>query len=342
MGHNVQRLRRLVRRLSQQLTAMSESIHIDDVQVWHDIVCAYFLPGQCSQLEPGFYVDLALNRPSDVGFARLRSVRHVFEQTERHISEDNQHNFLVVFQLGGNASHVQDGKEVLLGPGDLTCNDCSRPVQMSFHNNFERFVVMIPRQLILSALGPTERFTGVELGRGNAVSKVLVPFLHQVDRTWGKVSFEIGCELSKAVISLVITMLSERFQIKLRDGSWHRHALLLRAKEYIHRHSRDPLINPESVAESLGIGVRHLQDLFQCDGRTASGYIWDCRLENTKQDLGNPCLASLSVKEIGQLSGFSDATHFSRRFKEAFGVTPREFRENCVQGSSHADGRLIV
>jgi AraC-like DNA-binding protein len=321
---------------------MSDSIHIDDVRVWHDVVCAYFLHGECSQLEPGFHVDLTLNRPSDVGFARLRSVRHVFEQTERHIRETDQHNFLVVLQLGGHASHVQDGREVLVSPGDLTCNDCSRPVQMSFHNNFERFVIMIPRDLILSALGPTERFTGVELGRGNAVSKILVPFLHQVDRAWGKVSSEIACELSKAATSLVITALAERFLVKVRDGSWHRHALLLRAEEYIHRHSRDPMIRPESVAQSLGIGVRHLQDLFQCDGRTASGYIWECRLQNTKQDLGNPCLASLSIKEIGQLSGFSDATHFSRRFKEVFGVTPSEFRENCGQWSGQTDGGLIV
>jgi len=230
---------------SQRNPVMSEWLHINDVRVWHDIVCANFLHGECSQLAPGFHVDLGLNRPSDVGFARLRSIRHVFEQTEKHVSETDEHNFLVVLQLRGNASHVQDGREVFVGPGDLTCNDCSRPLYMSFHNDFERLLVMIPRQTIVSTLGPTERFTGIELGRGNAVSKILISFLHQIDWAWGRVSSDVTRQLSRAATSLVITTIGERFQVKPGDSNWHRHSLLLRAQEYIQRNSRNPMTSPE-------------------------------------------------------------------------------------------------
>ncbi len=86
------------------------------------------------------------------------------------------------------------------------------------------------------------------------------------------------------------------------------------------------------MAAALKVSVRYLQEVFQEAGKTPSGYIWECRLENAKGELANPFLQSLSIYEIAVRNGFSDLGHFGRRFRAAYGVSPREFRS--VRSSS--------
>ncbi|MFB6451142.1 helix-turn-helix domain-containing protein [Bradyrhizobium tunisiense] len=54
--------------------------------------------------------------------------------------------------------------------------------------------------------------------------------------------------------------------------------------------------------------------------------------------LENPSHPHRAVSEIAYGSGFSDMTHFGRRFKEAYGVLPSEYRK-LAKWSGHG-GRL--
>lgn len=47
------------------------------------------------------------------------------------------------------------------------------------------------------------------------------------------------------------------------------------------------------------------------------------RLARSREDLLDPALASATITGIAFANGFSDATHFSRCFRQAFAVSPR-------------------
>jgi len=49
-------------------------------------------------------------------------------------------------------------------------------------------------------------------------------------------------------------------------------------------------------------------------------------LERCRADLGDAALAGEPVATIGFRWGFTDAAHFSRAFREQFGVAPRAYR----------------
>lgn len=68
-----------------------------------------------------------------------------------------------------------------------------------------------------------------------------------------------------------------------------------------------------------------------CAGRFS--YIWHRRLERIRHDLANPALAGTSITEIAFGRGFSSSTHFSRSFRESYGVSPRVYRL-LMQGTS--------
>ena len=61
------------------------------------------------------------------------------------------------------------------------------------------------------------------------------------------------------------------------------------------------------------------------------GYVQTQRLERCKRDLADPAYQARHIGEIAFAWGFNDLAHFSRIFKQRFGVSPREWREQPRQ-----------
>ncbi|MCG8521073.1 MAG: helix-turn-helix domain-containing protein [Pseudomonadales bacterium] len=55
-------------------------------------------------------------------------------------------------------------------------------------------------------------------------------------------------------------------------------------------------------------------------------YLISQRLLRCRRDLSNPAMTGRTITEIALGWGFQHPTHFSRRFKSEFGLTPYEFR----------------
>jgi AraC-like DNA-binding protein len=104
-------------------------------------------------------------------------------------------------------------------------------------------------------------------------------------------------------------------------------------KEYIDRHLGEPCLTPTAIAAAHHISVRYLHHLFQADGRTVGGYVREQRLERCRADLASPALARRSVSRISARWGFPDAAVFGRAFKNAYGVSPGEFRRRSLRPS---------
>ncbi|MBO9576967.1 MAG: helix-turn-helix domain-containing protein [Sphingobium sp.] len=108
--------------------------------------------------------------------------------------------------------------------------------------------------------------------------------------------------------------------IDVREG--RRRAIL----EHIDRNLADTELGIGSIARAFDISSRTIHKLFEGEAQTAARLIWDRRLERCREEMADPAMASRSITEIAHLWGFSDSQHFSRAFKQRFGVTPRDYR----------------
>ncbi len=102
--------------------------------------------------------------------------------------------------------------------------------------------------------------------------------------------------------------------------------------ESLMRNSCSDPFDAERLARSLQLSVSQMNRLFKLHrNSTPLRVLQRIRLEEARQYLVN---SSLSAKEIATRCGFVNAAHFSKLFRQAYGMTPRAYR------AAAPDGRL--
>lgn len=93
----------------------------------------------------------------------------------------------------------------------------------------------------------------------------------------------------------------------------------------------DPGLSPRAVAAGHRISVRTLHYAFAAGGTTFIEELVRMRLHQARQLLADPRLRQVPVIEIAARCGFTDPTHFARRFRRRFGIAPLAFRRALIQ-----------
>lgn len=83
-------------------------------------------------------------------------------------------------------------------------------------------------------------------------------------------------------------------------------------------------ITIEDIAAQCGINRSYLGRIFHSStGRSPQEFLIRYRMTKAAELLK---LTSLSIGDIGSAVGYENALHFSRAFKNVYGVAPREWR----------------
>ncbi|HET6971029.1 MAG TPA: helix-turn-helix domain-containing protein [Phenylobacterium sp.] len=294
---------------------------------WRDVVCSTFFLAEChAATERSFHGSISTTATPQMAFSRLRSGAQHVVRNASHVRRTEDEVFLINIQVAGTGTFMQDGREVLLRPGDFTCTDSTRPCEMHYTDDFEQVVFYMPRALVTQAGGETDRLTAVHMAANSPIGSIASPFLRQVAAEIHNVQPSTAARLAETGLALVMTAFGELAGGDYDPRRWGRMALRERANQVIDARACDPDLNPAAVAAALGISLRHLQSVFREDGTTPSEWIWRRRLERSLRDLAAPAFATASISTIAYACGFSDVAHFSRRFKAAYGLSPRAFR----------------
>ena len=92
--------------------------------------------------------------------------------------------------------------------------------------------------------------------------------------------------------------------------------------------TRDASLPIDVIARRQGVTPRYVQILFEDEGITFGEFVTERRLDVARSMLRSPRYAGWSIASIAFEAGFRDLSHFNRRFRRRFGVTPSEFRRH--------------
>lgn len=296
---------------------------------WRDFICDSFVELSCetSSLDGEFFGEIETAFLSEIQFSKVRArSQHVTREKTRIAKSDDDH-FLISLQLAGTGQIRQGGNSAVLGPGDLAIYDVTRPYDILFEDSFEQLVLKIPRAKLTSRMIDIEDHTAISISGTKGVGKVASLLIQQ---TAHELPYLEGGEFNIAqtsTLDLFLSALSAHCGSQLGKRSECKELTLRRLINHVEQNFHDPNLNSASLAKISGLSERYIRKLFSQRGCGVSEWIWTRRLDNAKSDLENPLLSHRSISSIAYASGFRDASHFSKAFKNYFGTTPREQRK---------------
>jgi len=108
--------------------------------------------------------------------------------------------------------------------------------------------------------------------------------------------------------------------------SAHCHKLYALLQKTLYELSVEPDLEAKDVAAALSISPRYLYKILAQENTTYCRELVRIRLKRAVRMLRDARFDSISVAEIAWRSGFRDPSHFSKRFRQAYGCPPGAFR----------------
>lgn len=101
--------------------------------------------------------------------------------------------------------------------------------------------------------------------------------------------------------------------------------LYLRIAAHIEQRLGDPGLNPGEIARAHNISVRHLYNIWSARGIPLSQWVIGARLEGAHADLARLGRGA-NIGAVARRWGFTNLSHFARRFRGAYGMSPRDWQ----------------
>ncbi|MFJ8081287.1 helix-turn-helix domain-containing protein [Streptomyces sp. NPDC096205] len=304
-------------------------------ELWQDIAARTHLPNLLrSEQDEDFRAVmrvLALGdvQVADLSFPQLESVR-----TPRAIRRFDPEVYQINCQFTGKGGIAHNGRQDLFGPGDLVIVDSSLPYEARHlppgpDVNGTCVVVTVPHALLPLPPRTLRQVLAVPLPLGHGIGGVLYRWLAEVASRAQEFAPPDAVTLGGVTTDLLTSVLGQALDAEdAMSPESRRRALHTRALDFIDRNLGDPALSPASVAAAHGVSVRHLHQLFAEEGATPAAWIRHRRLEHCRRDLADPGLRSRPIAALAARWGFRDPAAFSRQFRRAYGMSPRDYRHH--------------
>ena len=291
---------------------------------WQDIVCDVFVGLDCKSDLEDFRGSVARTNFGELSLTRVDSSRQRVFRTPSRIARAKEDYVLFAFGATGVGGVIQDGREALIRPGEFAFYDTTRPYELSFDADFSQIILQVPRKLAQERLGGVDDLTAVTFSYDRPLHRLASDFVAGLSRIIEAVEIPAAERLSGQALDLVAIAVSQSADVN--RSSTYKSALLYRLKAYIQSHLPDPLLCLTEAASAMGISPRYVNALLESENQSFGRYVLARRLEACRNHLADPALAHRQITEIAFAWGFNDPSHFSRSFKDRFGVSPRDYR----------------
>ncbi|MGW4380108.1 helix-turn-helix domain-containing protein [Kitasatospora sp. NPDC004531] len=289
-----------------------------------------------------FHAELRRSELGPVTFLGTSFPSARFRRTDARVRRSDPGVFHLTFVRGGALALTRDGEPTqVFRPGELTMLDSSRPYDLRAlgeraatggEPRVEGVGIDFPTALLPIPPHRLRRLLGRGFRATEGPAAVLADFLLSIDRQAPTLGPAVADRLGPIAVDLVAAWLAEELadESGLSETARQR-ATVEQVRAFVRRHLHDPDLSPATVAAAHHISVGHLHRLFAqyTDGDTVAAWIRRLRLEKAHRDLADPALRTVPIGTIAARCGIPRPDDFSRAFRTAYGLAPRDHRRRA-------------
>lgn len=272
-------------------------------------------------------VRIGLGAVGPLRVCSARATAVTLRRTERLAREDEEPAVTLGVQMTGSSMVVQNGRECLLRPGDCAVFESVAPYTLLFDEGVDHRFIRFPRAALALPDRSLRDVTAVPLGSGNPIARLAFTYFSQLavtDELHQGVHADAAVQPSVELLRAVLT--SQHGDSGSAKAPLEA-TLSLRVTRYIREHLADRDLSAARIAAAHDISVRHLYAVLSRSGISLGDWIRTRRLAECRRELAGQNGRLRTIAAIGRSWGFADATHFSKVFKQTYGISPRAWRE---------------
>ena len=254
------------------------------------------------------------------GFRLLRTARHVRMEGTPVVA--------LALQARGAGRFSQFGADSLVGTGGLMLSDLTGPYAFSWSGWGGSRAFQVPYDQLGLPVDVVRR-AGTRLSTSPLYGLVHAHLRRTADRA-AELSLDPGAAgLGRATTELLRALLvSAAGDVRLRQAV-REDTLVTRVLTYARAHLTEPDLTPRRIAQAHNVSLRLLYRTCAEAGLSLEQWIIGQRLEEARVVLGSPGGRRRAIASVARACGFADPSHFARRFRAAFGMSPSEWQQEA-------------
>ncbi len=297
----------------------------DRADAWRNAMHRLGLPvGELADSEPPSASVTCLTSPLGMEFALIDAGPQAISGRRT----DQPASVWLAVLLDGVASLESEGVEQSLSVGDIAYGPTGRAASLVLETQCRLMFVKAPRVALDHRLVAVR---GLKIGRLDARTGVAQIFSGLLAATADALDELTADQLRPVELALTeflaasLAELTNGEAFGLGGQSPHLHRICQSIETLL----PNPDLSLRKLADKNGVSPRYIQKLFASAEDTFGHYLRVRRLERCRMDLASPMCARLSISEICFRWGFNESAHFSRAFRNQYGLSPREYRRDA-------------
>lgn len=247
-------------------------------------------------------------------------------RTPRHVGMGSAPVVALAVQAHGVGRFRQFGTDRLVRAGDLMLSDLTAPYEFSWTGSGGSRAFHVPYERL--GLPPDVVRAGAARLPASPLHGLVRDHLEQLAGRAGELSADPGAAaLGAATVELVRALLVSAAGREDLGRAVREDTLVTRVRAYAGRQLGDPAVTPQVLAAAHNVSLRRLYQAFADEGLSLEQWLIGQRLEAARAALVSPSGLHRSIEATARSCGFRSASHFTRRFRQAYGVTPREWQQ---------------
>jgi AraC-like DNA-binding protein len=251
---------------------------------------------------------------------RVSVEAHIYERDAARIQHDNFNHYQLNLHLKGGYAGRLGRRETIAGPGDLSLFDFSQPMIIDAHAS-EMIIVALPRDVLERKLLMGDHH-GLILAGSSALGGLLTDHLCAMNTRLNTMTAREASAAAQATCSMIAACFHPTTTpfATTRDEP-----LIYRIQRYISENVKNTNLDAMHLCEVFHLSRATLYRALEPVGGV-SKYLREQRLSQIFTILLNPLENHRRISQIAYEWGFPNEAHFSRSFRDAFGISPRHAR----------------
>jgi AraC-like DNA-binding protein len=260
-------------------------------------------------------------------FADLVATPMKLSRTKDHYNRDGLDMISLTLMLGPEVQHQfgTAGRSVVAQPGQILVKDFAQPATAWWQTSSRSLNLHLPRLTVAAAVGEkVTRLHGTVLSPAG-VSPMLETQLITLANIAPRLRNAVRAAALDTTAELAASVLRCELGMRLEDEA-NSAGLFAGAQVFIKRNLASHRLNPELIARQLHCSRAHLYRVFTQHGETVADYVRELRLHRAHDLITSDPEGKGRIADIAYRCGFEDPVHFTRLFRQRFGLTPSALR----------------